>query len=317
MAAKDEQPEESIQAGDTMEFHRYMDLPFQIRKQIRKAAIDQELVPGINKSIDWWHPLVTNRNVARLAPVSKEWQQHVEGYLFEMIRIDPSDEEDVLRFKELFKHHRRKYLRVLDIIIDDRPTGPWHVAGGMLPISLALEKIGQFFSYLISWDSDEIEDLDSCDSDDNEDLHSRDSGESADLGSCDSSEAASIITWDFGEVERLDINFVSLNLDFPEVEFAPRGEPSIQTSSLWTVSQLDLLTNSNLSTDMPLWAILSAFPKRFSIARHLTFPLDFVTLPATIAIMKTMPNLASCSFELAFKRFSEDGMASLTGMPQP
>lgn len=322
MVAEDEQPEEPIQVEDTMEFHRYMDLPSHIREDILGEALEQEVVPGTNERIDWCCPLVTNHNVARLAAVSKEWQQYVEGYLFELIRIDPSVEEDVLRFKELFKHHRRKYLRVVDIIIDDRPTGPWHMTSGMLQISLAMEKVGKFFNYLNSSESHEDEDLDSCDSDDNEDLDSSDSRDSSDSsdssepGDLDSRETESIITSDFGEDEPFKINFVSLNLEFPEVKFAPFGEPSIQTSSLWTGSQLNLLTNSNLSTDMPLRAIWSACPKRFGIAGHLTFPLDCVPLPATIAIMQTMPNLESCSFELSLKRSSEEGMARLTGKPQ-
>ncbi|KAI7782598.1 hypothetical protein LA080_013086 [Diaporthe eres] len=282
---------------------------------IREEAIDQEISSGTNEHVDWFHPFVTN-NVSRLAPVSKEWQKHTEDYLFEMIRIDPTVEEDVLKSKELFKNHRRRYLKTLDIIVDDRPTGPWHTAGGMLQISLAMEKVGQFLSYLISWNSDENEDLDSDDSGENESLSSLYSGESEDLDSGDSSEAASIIAWDFGEIEGLKINFVSLNLDFPEVKFAPKGEPSIQTSSLWTASQLNLLTSSDLSTEIPLPPISSAFPNRFSIARHLTFPLDCVPLPATIAIMQTMPNLKSCSFELAFKSSSEEGMARLTDFLQ-
>ncbi|KAK7697204.1 hypothetical protein SLS64_013809 [Diaporthe eres] len=315
MAAEYEQPEELIHVGDSMEFHRYMELPSHIRFEIREEAIDQEISSGTNEHVDWFHPFVTN-NVSRLATVSKEWQQHIEDYLFEMIRIDPTVEEDVLKFKELFKNHRRRYLKTLDIIVDDRPTGPWHTAGGMLQINLAMEKVGQFLSYLISWDSDENEDLDSCDSGENESLSSLDSGESEDLDSGDSSEAASIITWDFGEVEGLKINFVSLNLDFPEVRFAPKGEPSIQTSSLWTASQLNLLTSSDLSTEIPLPPISSAFPKRFGIARHLTFPLDCVPLPATIAIIQTMPNLKSCSFELSFESSSEEGMARLTDFVQ-
>lgn len=282
MAAEDELSEELVQVGDTREFHRYMDLPFHIRAYILDEAVDQEIVSGTNEHVDWFHPFVTN-NVSRLAPVSKEWQKQIEDYLFEMIRIDPTVEEDVLRFKELFKHHRRRYLKALDIIVDDRPTGPWHTAGGMLQISLAMEKVGQFFSYLSSWDSTEV---------------------------------ASVITRDSGEVEGLEINFVSLNLGFPEVEFAPFGQPSIQTSSLWTASQLNLLTNSNLSSDMPLRAIWSAFPKHFGLARNLTFPLDCVPLPATIAIMQTMPNLKSCSFELSLKTSSEEGMERLTGKPQ-
>lgn len=313
---EDEQPEEPIQGGYTMEFHRYMDLPSHIRFQIREEAIDQEISSGTNEHVDWFHPFVTNNNVSRLAPVSKEWQKHIEDYLFEMIRIDPTVEGDVLKFKELFKNHRRRYLRTLDVIVDDQPTGPWHTGGGMLQISLAMEKVGQFLSYLISWDSDENEDLDSSDSGENESLSSLDSDESEDLDSGDSSKAASIITWDFGEVEGLKINFVSLNLDFPEVQFAPKGEPSIQTSSLWTASQLNLLTSSDLTTEIPLPPISFAFPKRFGIARHLTFPLDCVPLPATIAIMQTMPNLKSCSFELSFKSSSEEGMARLTGKPK-
>lgn len=274
MACDDGQSEDPIQIGNTMTFHRYMDLPPDVREMIRTESIDQEYVDGINDRVDWFHPVVTNHDIARLAPVSKEWQEHIEAFLFGMIRIDPLVDEEVSKFKEQFKFkkHRRRHLQLLEIIVDDRSTGPWHVANGILQISLTMEKLGQLFTHVGRWKS-------------------RNNGP-------------------------LRINFVSLDLDFPEVRFAPKGEPSIKTSSLWTDSQLDLLTTSNLATDMPLRAIWSAFPKKFRIATCLTFPLDCVPLPATIAIMEKMPNLESCFFELSLKRSSEEGMARLTGKHQ-
>lgn len=292
MASDDGPSDELIQAGDTMEFHRYMDLPDHIREMIREEAIHQERITVPSGQCNWYFPYISNHNIARLATVSREWQWHTERHLFDMIRIDPLDEEEVRKFKEIFKENRRELLMRLDIIIDDRPTGPWHISGGMLQISQAMEKVGQFFRYLNLWDSDEPEDGELW-------YHEDD-----------------VNTWEFGGVRGLEINFVSLNLGFPEIEYAPEGEPYIQTSSLWTESQLNLLTNSNLATDMPLRAIWSAFPKRFGIAKDVTFSLDCVPFPATIAIMQTMPNLEYCSFELSLKRTSEEGMARLTGKPQ-
>lgn len=291
MASDDGPSAELIQVGDTMEFHRYMDLPSHVREMIMDEAVQQERISVTDQSIYWYDPIVSNHNLARLAPVSLEWQFHIEGYTFHWIRIDPSVECDVRRFKELFKKWRRSHLMGLDIIIDDRPTGPWHSANGMLQISQAMEKVGQFFRYLNLWDSDEPEDLKLW----------------------FSAEYDPLRQVNFGAGKGLEINFMSLNLGFPEIEYAPEGEPYIQTSSLWTESQLNLLTNSHLPTDMPLWAVLSAFPKRFGIAKRLTFPLDCVPFPATIAIMQKMSNLESCSFEVSFKRSSEEGMARLTG----
>lgn len=264
MASDDGQSDELIQAGDTMEFHRYMDLPFHVREMIRDEAIDHH---------DYF---------AHFASVSKEWQGHVEGYLFRMIRIDPSVEEDALKFKQLFKNERRGYLEVLDIIIDDRKTGPWHTANGIVQISLVMEKIRMLFHYINSWDRHQAGDL--------------------------------------------EIKFVSLDLGFVEFEIDETDvwKPCIQTTSLWMKSQLHLLGTSNLASHMPLWSIWSEFPKDFGIAKRLTFPLDCVPLPTTMAIIETMPNLVSCSFELAFERMadegnaraSEEGMASLAGQYQ-
>lgn len=264
MASEHGQLDEPIPTGDTMEFHRYMDLPFHIRDMIREEAIDEEY------------------SIAHLASVSKEWQKDVEGSLFQMIRIDPSVEEDVLMFKRLFKNLRREYLEVLDIIVDDRPTGPWHTANGMMQISLVMEKIRMFFHHINSWDRNQVGDL--------------------------------------------EIKFVSLDLGFVEfdIDKTERWKPCIRTTSLWTKNQLRLLGNSNLASHMPLWAIWSESPKDFGIAKRLTFPLDCVPFWVTMAIIETMPNLVSCSFELAFERMagegderaSDEGMAILAGQYQ-
>lgn len=261
MASDDGQSDELIQAGDTMEFHRYMDLPDHIRGMIREEAIDEEY------------------SIAHLASVSKEWQKDVEGYLFQTIRIDPSVEEDALRFKQLFENQRRGYLEVLNIIVDDRPTGPWHTANGIVQISLVMEKIRMFFHHINSWDRNQVGDL--------------------------------------------EIKFVSLDLGFVEFEIdqTKLWKPCIRTTSLWTKSQLHLLGNSNLTSHIPLWAIWS---EDLGIAKRLTFPLDCVPFPVSMAIIETMPNLVSCSFELAFERMadegdaraSEEGMASLAGQYQ-
>lgn len=276
MASEDGQSDELIQAGYTKEFHRYMDLPNHVREMIRDEAIEHH---------DYF---------AHFASVSKEWQGHVECYLFRMIRIDPSIEEDVLKFKQLFKNERRGYLEVLDIIIDDRKTGPWHTVNGIVRISQVMEKIRILFHYINSWDRNQVGDL--------------------------------------------DINFVSLDLGFDEVDSnedfdqdSDEGseelfmlKPSIRTTSLWTKSQLHLLGNSNLASDKPMWAIWSESPKDMGMVKRLKFPLDCVPFPASMAIIATMPNLVTCSFELDFVRLaddvdpraSEEGMARLAGKNQ-
>lgn len=266
MATEDEQPEESVQVGHAMEFHRYLDLPDDVQKMIIEEAINQE---------DW---------IARWASVSKEWQEEVEKVTFYDIRIDPSVEEDVLMFKQMFKNERRSYLETLEIILDDRPTGPWHTANGIVQISQVMEKVGIFFHYLNSWNPDQI---------------------TADL----------------------EIRFVSVDSGFEgsddsSIWLGPPGlEPSIQTTSLWTKHQLDLLGNSNSASDKPLWAAWSEYPESFDWVGWLTFPLDCVPLPATIAIIGKMPNLVSCDFELAFGRIDlqsaeNEGIARLTGQCQ-
>lgn len=285
MASEDGQSGEPIPAGDTMEFHRYMNLPYHVREMIREEVTDHHYY------------------FAHFASVSKEWQGHVEGYTFRMIRIDPSIEEDVLKFKQLFKNQRRGYLKVLDIIIDDRKTGPWRTNNSIVQISQVMEKIRIFFHYINSWDRNQVGDL--------------------------------------------EINFVSLDLEFgkfdvyghsvedsdedsdedyseycdPYSDKAFNLGPSIRTTSLWTKCQLHLLGNSNLASDKPLWANWSECPKDFGIVKQLKFPLDCVPLPVTMAIVGTMQNLVSCSFELDFarvahdvdERAAEEGMAGLAG----
>lgn len=120
-------------------------------------------------------------------------------------------------------------------------------------------------------------------------------------------------SWGPDKVANLAINFVSLALNFADFDKAPRAERSIRTTSLWTDSRLEFLGNTNLASDKSLWAIWSESPKNFHVAESLTFPLDCVPLPATMAIIETMPNLTSCSFELAVDRWTRVEMARLAG----
>lgn len=247
MAAEDEESDEVIQMNAMLEFHRFTDLPAELREQIREEAIRQEWFDRRNKLAPW-------------ATISKEWQEDVEKLNFSVIEINPEDEEDVSKFKEIFIERRRRFLTCLGIIFDDRKTGPWHSVMGLSQISLLMEKIGQILQFISSW-----------------------------------------------------------NLDLDENQRQPPGmeicfDPAYQTTSLWTESQMNLLTNSNLlPTNMPLWAIKAEFPKPFSIAKCLAFPLDCVPLPAAMAIVETMPNLTTCSFETTFEKTCLDGIEILTG----
>lgn len=127
-------------------FHRYMDLPFELRQQIRTEAIDEAVgsfTPGGYRG---------NR-CARLASVSKEWQPDVEKTLFGEIYIDPSNSRDVRRFKRRFTDERKRFIRLLGIAIDDsKKTGPWHESMGLVRISQVMANIGHFLKYINGWD---------------------------------------------------------------------------------------------------------------------------------------------------------------------
>lgn len=263
MAAEDGESDELTQTNEILEFHRFVDLPAELRDQIRKEAIRQEGFGRRNKLSPW-------------ATVCKEWQDDVEKIIFSRIEIDPANGEDGSKFKEIFIQRRRRFLTCLSIIIDDREPGAWHSVMGLSQISLLMEKIGQIFQFISSWDLDRDKDR--------------------------------------KEPPGMEIYLFCLGLHFSEFDSADPFDPTFQTTSLWTESQLDLLTNSNLlPTNMPLWAIRAEFPKTFSIANCLTFPLDCVPLPAAMAIMETMPNLTTCSFDLRFEKTCLQGIENLTG----
>lgn len=127
-------------------FHRYMDLPFDIRQQIRIEAITE--VRGDFRQED-----PPEKPCFPLALVSKEWAEDVEEALFSEIQINTLDEQEVSKFKELFSTDRRKSLLTrLDIAIDDtHETGPWYQPGGIVQISHLMETIGQFLHYINGW----------------------------------------------------------------------------------------------------------------------------------------------------------------------
>lgn len=124
--------------GHTTKFHRYLDLPDYFREMIRDEAIDQA------------------GKLARLATVSREWQEDIEELLFFGMEIDPSVEDDVLMFKQVFKDKRRQYLDVLHIIVNDQPIGPGDTANRIVHIIEATGKVGIFFDYLKSWGRKEV-----------------------------------------------------------------------------------------------------------------------------------------------------------------
>lgn len=266
MGAEDGKSDEPIQAGDTTEFHRYMDLPPELRDQIRNEIIVHQLYPN-------------RRDFSKFATVSREWQDDVEKLRFGTIRIDLMNEEDASKFKEVFVPRRRGFLKFLEIIIDDRKTGPWHSAMGLLQISQFMEKVGHLLQFISSWDVDL-------------DKYAR-------------------------QRPNLHIDFVSLDLELLKKEPGfVEGAPNFRTSSFWMESHVDLLTNSGLlPISMPLWAVNSSFPTSLGIATYLTFPLDCIPLPASLAMIRTMPNLDSCMFGLSFEKDCLEGFGNLTGKP--
>lgn len=136
------------QTASLTTFHGYMRLPFELRAQIRTAAI-KSAYPNPNP---WKWPDL-EKPCSRLATVSKEWQDDVERAVFGQVRIDPCDEGDVAKFKEFFTDERKKFLTRLDIAIDDdKETSPWHEEMGLLRISQVMEKVGQLFHYINGWD---------------------------------------------------------------------------------------------------------------------------------------------------------------------
>ncbi|KAL1882902.1 hypothetical protein Daus18300_000540 [Diaporthe australafricana] len=133
---------------NNMTFHRYIDLPPELRTLIRAAAIEEAAPDAM--SWHWRHG--TQRNGNRLALVSKEWQEDVERSLFFRISIDLSIEEDVLRFKELFTEERKRFLRVLGIKIISQETSPLAMCEYLSRISEAMAKVGHFLHYFNRWE---------------------------------------------------------------------------------------------------------------------------------------------------------------------
>lgn len=129
------------QATHLTAFHRYIHLPFELRAQIRKEAME----PARKRSL-FKIPL------SPFASVSREWQDDVERVLFKAIRIDPFEEEQISKFKELFTIRRKKLLTRLDIVIDYGDISPGYEKMGLLQISEEMEKVGQFLNYINAWD---------------------------------------------------------------------------------------------------------------------------------------------------------------------
>lgn len=125
----------------TSNFHYYMNLPFELRSQIRTEAMRKAQKRSLIK-----------KPLSRLASVSKEWRVDVEKVLFCEIRINPSEKRETSTFKRLFTDSRRKFLTRLDIAIDDdEETSPWHQRMGLLKIRQLMKTLGQFFHYINGW----------------------------------------------------------------------------------------------------------------------------------------------------------------------
>lgn len=127
-----------------------MQLPPELRAQIREQAIEEA-----NRYYPHWKSLrdLDKEHGYRLASVSKEWQDDVERAFFRQVRVDPLDERDVATFKKHFTDKRRRFLRSLEIYLDDaEEPSPWHKDMGLLRISQLMEKFGQFYHHINSWD---------------------------------------------------------------------------------------------------------------------------------------------------------------------
>lgn len=271
--AQDGEASQSSPATSLTTFHQYIHLPFELRAQIRTTAI-KAAYPNSNprKWPDGEKPC------SRLAIVSKEWQHDVERAVFGEVRIDPYDEEDVKKFKELFTDKRKKFLMRLDIAIDDdERTSPWHQRMGLLQISQVMGEIGQFFHYINSWNF------------------------------CREGE----------KQQSIEIVFTTSH-QTPGYHAPLHEQPQISIGSLWEKKDLDRLTKHGLITsNLALWAIKSEFPSSLNMVTHLTFLPDCVPLSAAQKIISTMPNLETCVLEVSFKSKSEDGWRNLTSRSPP
>lgn len=255
-------------ATSLITFHYYVYLPFELRAQIRTEAI-KAVYPNANPSK---YP-DGEKPCSRLATVSKEWQHDVERALFREVRIDPCNQVDVTKLKELFTPKRKRFLMRLDIAIDDdKGTSPWHQRMGLLRISQVMGQIGQFFHYINGWDL------------------------------CREGE----------KQQSLKVVFTTSH-QTPGCHAPMDEQPQISIGSLWEKKDLDRLTNRGLiTTDIALWAIKSEFPSSLNMVTHLTFLPDCVPLSAAQKIISTMPNLETCVLEVSFNSNSEDGWRNFT-----
>ncbi|KAK2613362.1 hypothetical protein N8I77_000280 [Diaporthe amygdali] len=238
------------QMRDNMTFHHFIQLPPELQSMIRTEAVDQAVRDSIGRQFKG----------GPLASVSKEWKNDVEMRLFSRIRINPSKERHVLRFREFFANERRRFLSRLELTIDDRFTGPWHKDMGLLQISQVMENIGHLLQYIKSWE----------------------------------------VHRDGEQPRPIEIIFVSmsntldpslrtrLNSSFHTISLWEDFELDMVTGF------------GQIPTNVALWAIKSEFPSALDMVTHLTFPPDCVPLPAAQAMIQRMPKLKSCDFEVQF-----------------
>lgn len=273
VTAHDGECKQISQVKNQTTFHCYVHLPFELRAQIRTAAIEAAY-PNSNP----WKWPNGEKPCSRLASVSKEWKGDVEKVLFGEIRIDPSNEEDVARFKELFTDERKRFLTRLDIAIDgDEDTGPWHKKLGLLGISQVMEKIGQFFQFINAWN----------------------------------------FCRDGEKQQSIEIIFTAPDQS-PGHHSPKDKQPQMSTTSLWEKRNLNLLTGHGLMpANVALWAIKSEFPSSLNMVTHLTFLPDCLPLPAARKIIQAMPNLETCVLEVTFGSQSEEGWRDFTGRVPP
>ncbi|KAJ0115746.1 hypothetical protein J7T55_010569 [Diaporthe amygdali] len=236
------------QMRDNMTFHYFIQLPPELQSMIRTEAIDQALRNAIGRPFKG----------GPLASVSKEWKNDVEMRLFSRIRINPSKERHVLRFREFFTNERRRFLSQLEITIDDRWTGPWHRDMGIVQISQVMEKIGHLLQYLQSWE----------------------------------------VHRDEEQPRSIEIIFVSMSNTLDPSLTTRLCSSIHTSSLWEGSDLDMVTGSGQIPTNVALWAIKSEFPSTLDMVTHLTFPLDCVPLPAAQAMIQRMQNLKSCDFEI-------------------
>jgi hypothetical protein len=270
---------EQVQSKIDGTFHLYINLPFEIREQIRIEAINAPVQPLFSELA--YTPGRIGQDLTplhELATVSNEWRVDVERLLWSEILVDPSKEDEVRRFKVLVKEERRKSLKRLDIPLDASiSTGPWHQELGLLRISQVMARVGQLLQQI------------------NQNYESSEKKRPVQL----------IFTLD-------DYRYSTRQYR----DKYPGFETSGSYFSLWEQSNLLAVTQQGVvPTDTTMWAIKSEFPSSVDRVTSLSAPIDCIPFSAARTLIQGMPNLATCVLAFKVSPFLAEGWPHLTGKP--